>query len=75
VFIILFLGWFGFNGGSTTAGSGTAARIIVNTTLAACAGAITALFVSWMQFKKPDVGMTLNGTLAGLVAITARAPP
>jgi Amt family ammonium transporter len=68
---ILFLGWFGFNPGSTTAANGSVARIAVNTLLAACAGAISALFVSWMKFKKPDIGMTLNGTLAGLVAITS----
>jgi ammonium transporter, Amt family len=68
---ILFLGWFGFNGGSTTAANGSVARIIVNTMLAACAGALIAMFVSWGKFGKPDVGMTLNGVLAGLVAITA----
>ena len=68
---ILFLGWFGFNAGSTTAANGSVARIAVNTMLAACAGAITAMFVSWAKFSKPDVGMTLNGVLAGLVAITA----
>ena len=68
---ILFLGWFGFNGGSTTAANGTVARIIVNTFLAACVGAIFAMIVAWFKFGKPDIGMTLNGTLAGLVAITA----
>jgi Amt family ammonium transporter len=68
---ILFFGWFGFNPGSTTAANGSVARIAVNTLLAACAGADVALIVSWMKFKKPDIGMTLNGTLAGLVAITA----
>jgi Amt family ammonium transporter len=68
---ILFLGWFGFNPGSTTAANGSVARIAVNTLLAGCTGAIGALFVSWFKFKKPDIGMTLNGTLAGLVAITS----
>jgi Amt family ammonium transporter len=68
---ILFLGWFGFNPGSTTAANGSVARIAVNTMLAGCAGAIAALFISWIKFGKPDIGMTLNGTLAGLVAITA----
>jgi Amt family ammonium transporter len=68
---ILFLGWFGFNGGSTTTADGSVARIIVNTFLAACGGAILAMFVSWFKFGKPDIGMTLNGTLAGLVGITA----
>jgi Amt family ammonium transporter len=52
-------------------GDGSVARIIVNTFLAACVGAIVAMIVAWMKFGKPDIGMTLNGTLAGLVAITA----
>lgn len=68
---ILFLGWFGFNGGSTTAADGSVPRIIVNTFLAAGAGAILAMLTTWFKFGKPDVGMTLNGTLAGLVGITA----
>jgi Amt family ammonium transporter len=68
---ILFFGWFGFNPGSTTVANGSVARIAVNTLLAACAGANVALLVSWLKFKKPDIGMTLNGTLAGLVAITS----
>lgn len=71
---ILWLGWFGFNPGSTTSITGKAAnfaQIAVNTNLAACAGAITALIASWAMFKKPDPSMTLNGVLAGLVGITA----
>ncbi len=68
---ILFLGWFGFNPGSTTAANGTLARVAVNTLLAGCMGANTALITSWFKFGKPDIGMTLNGTLAGLVAITS----
>ena len=68
---ILFLGWFGFNGGSTTTADGSVARIIVNTFLAACVGSIAAMLTAWFKFGKPDVGMTLNGVLAGLVAITA----
>lgn len=68
---ILFIGWFGFNPGSTTAANGTISRIAVNTFLAACAGANGALATSWIKFGKPDIGMTLNGCLAGLVAITA----
>jgi len=68
---ILFLGWFGFNPGSTTAANGLQARVAVNTLLAGCLGAIGAMFVSWIKFKKPDIGMTLNGCLAGLVAITS----
>ena len=68
---ILFLGWFGSNAGSTTTADGTIARIAVNTFLAACAGSIFAMLTSWKWFGKPDVAMTLNGVLAGLVGITA----
>ena len=68
---ILFLGWFGFNAGSTTTADGSVARIAVNTFLAGCAGSIASMLVSWAKFGKPDVGMTLNGVLAGLVGITA----
>ncbi len=68
---VLWLGWFGFNPGSTTAGSTDIAMIFVNTNLAAAAGVIGALVISWAIFKKPDVGMSLNGALAGLVGITA----
>jgi len=68
---ILWFGWFGFNPGSTTAGNADIARIAVNTNLAAAAGAIASLVTAWAIFKKPDAGMTLNGTLAGLVAITS----
>ncbi|WP_321473119.1 ammonium transporter [uncultured Paludibaculum sp.] len=68
---ILYLGWFGFNPGSTTAANGLQSRIAVNTLLAGCTGALTALALSWVKFGKPDIGMTLNGVLAGLVAITA----
>jgi len=69
---ILWLGWFGFNPGSTTAvGGGEFARVAVTTNLAAAASAIVAMFTSWLRFGKADVGMTLNGALAGLVAITA----
>ncbi len=68
---ILWLGWFGFNPGSTTAGNTDIAMIFVNTNLAAAAGAVIAMMTSWIIFKKPEVGMTLNGALAGLVGITA----
>ncbi len=68
---ILWFGWFGFNPGSTTAGNADIARIAVNTNLAAAAGAIASLITAWIIFKKPDAGMSLNGTLAGLVAITS----
>ena len=68
---ILWLGWFGFNPGSTTAANKDIAMIFVNTNLAAAAGATMAMIVSWLKFGKPEVGMSLNGALAGLVAITA----
>ncbi len=68
---ILWVGWFGFNPGSTTTADKSIAMIFVNTNLAAAAGAIFAMFVSWIKFGKPDAGMSLNGALAGLVAITA----
>jgi Amt family ammonium transporter len=78
--MLLFFGWFGFNGASTgiaTAGGGgiwsgiAIARVCVTTCLAAAAGAIGSLVFSWIWFKKPDASMTLNGLLAGLVGITA----
>ena len=69
---ILWLGWFGFNPGSTTAvQGGSFALIAVNTNIAAAAGAVAAMTLSWLLFKKPDTSFTLNGALAGLVAITA----
>jgi Amt family ammonium transporter len=68
---ILWLGWFGFNPGSTTTADKSIAMIFVNTNLAAAAGAVFAMFVSWIKFGKPEVGMSLNGALAGLVGITA----
>jgi Amt family ammonium transporter len=78
--LLLFFGWFGFNGASTglaTIGEGgiwsglAIARVAVTTCLAASAGAVSALIFSWIWFKKPDASMTLNGLLAGLVGITA----
>jgi Amt family ammonium transporter len=68
---ILWLGWFGFNPGSTTAANKDIARIFVNTNLAAATGSTLAMFTTWLMFGKPEVGMTLNGALAGLVAITS----
>lgn len=68
---ILWFGWFGFNPGSTMAADLSIAHIAVTTNLAAAAGAIAAMLTAWILFKKPDVSMTLNGALAGLVAITA----
>lgn len=69
---ILWFGWFGFNAGSTLSGSSQAiSTIAVTTTLAASAGSASAMFWVWLRYKKPDASMTLNGALAGLVAITA----
>ncbi|MEZ6130538.1 MAG: ammonium transporter [Planctomycetaceae bacterium] len=69
---ILWLGWFGFNPGSTTAvGGGALAKIAVTTNLSAATGAVTAMIATWLMFGKPDVSFALNGALAGLVAITA----
>lgn len=68
---ILWVGWFGFNPGSTTTADKSIAMIFVNTNLAAAAGAVFAMLTSWFKFGKPEVGMSLNGALAGLVAITA----
>jgi len=68
---ILWFGWFGFNPGSTTTGDGSIGYIAVTTNLAAAAGAIVAMIVSWVIMKKPDASMALNGALAGLVSITA----
>lgn len=69
---LLWFGWYGFNPGSTVAGTNwSIALIAVTTTLGASAGAITSLLTSWAKYKKPDVSLTLGGTLSGLVAITA----
>jgi Amt family ammonium transporter len=68
---ILWLGWFGFNPGSTTTADKSIAMIFVNTNLAAATGAVFALLTSWFKFGKPEVSMSLNGALAGLVGITA----
>ncbi len=68
---ILWFGWFGFNSGSTTAAGGSIGYIAVTTNLAAASGAVGAMIMAWILFKKPDGSMTLNGALAGLVSITA----
>lgn len=69
---ILWFGWFGFNPGSTTAGTDLSiGRIAVTTNLAAAAGAVAAMVTAWIVIGKPDASMALNGVLAGLVAITA----
>lgn len=72
---ILWLGWFGFNGGSQLAWGGDdaigASQVIVSTNIAAAAGALGALFATWIYLGKPNLSHTLNGALAGLVSITA----
>ena len=70
--LILWIGWFGFNAGSTlVVDEGFFGFVALNTNLAAAAGAISALFISWIVIGKADVPTMLNGALAGLVAITA----
>jgi Amt family ammonium transporter len=73
--LILWIGWYGFNAGSTLGLTGgfadLAARVAVTTTIAAGAGGATAMFVSWWRTGKSDLGLTLNGILGGLVGITA----
>ena len=71
---LLFFGWFGFNGGSVlSAAPGPLGLVFTTTTLAACTGALGAMIASWIFTRKPDLSMTLNGFLAGLVGITANA--
>ena len=74
VFILWFC-WFGFNGASTVSMEGdaivSAGKIFVTTNLAAAVATVTVLLITWVRYKKPDVSMSLNGSLAGLVAITA----
>jgi ammonium transporter, Amt family len=75
VFILL-IGWYGFNPGSqltyaSDVGMNKTVYIAVTTTLAACAGCVVSMLLSWMLWKKPDLTMALNGMLAGLVGITA----
>jgi len=69
---ILAFGWFGFNAGSTLAGTDLRIGVVaVNTMLASASGAIAAMFYMWLRYGKPDPSMAMNGMLAGLVAITA----
>lgn len=71
---LLFLGWFGFNGGSVlSADPQGVSRVFVTTGMAGFAGGLAAIFTSWIVLKKPDLSMALNGMLAGLVSITAGA--
>jgi Amt family ammonium transporter len=70
--LVLWFGWFGFNPGSTMAlDPGAIAEIALTTNLAAAMATLTATATAWIMLGKPDIGMTLNGCLAGLVAITA----
>lgn len=69
--LILWIGWFGFNPGSTMAADHTIAHIALTTNIAAATGGIAATIVAWMYLGKPDLSMIINGILAGLVAITA----
>lgn len=69
---VLWLGWFGFNPGSTMAADPTSiSHIVVTTSMAAAAGALAATAIAWKLLGKPDLGMTINGALGGLVGITA----
>jgi Amt family ammonium transporter len=73
---VLWLGWFGFNGGSQLAlgskdDADAISAVIANTNIAACAGAVVAMILTQLLFKKVDLTMVLNGALAGLVSITA----
>jgi Amt family ammonium transporter len=68
---ILLVGWYGFNPGSELAADAAIGGIAVTTTAAGAMGALTAMFTVWAKTKKPDVAMTGNGLLAGLVGITA----
>ncbi|WP_407659063.1 ammonium transporter [Marivirga aurantiaca] len=71
---LLWFGWFGFNGGSVlSAEPGTTSLVLVNTSLAAAAGALGGFVMGYIVFKRLDLGMVLNGILAGLVGITAGA--
>lgn len=71
---LLFLGWFGFNGGSVlSADEAGVSKVFVTTALAGCAGGLAGLIASWIWFGKPDLSFALNGILAGLVGITAGA--
>jgi Amt family ammonium transporter len=71
---LLWFGWFGFNGGSVlSADPGAVSRVLVTTCLAASMGGIGGYITGWLVFKRLDLGMVLNGILAGLVGITAGA--
>ena len=77
--LILWIGWYGFNPGSTLGLSGglavVAARVAVTTTLAAGAGAALAMVTSWWRYGHPDLSRTLNGVLGGWSRLPRRRPP
>lgn len=69
--LILWIGWFGFNPGSQLAADASIGYIALTTNLGGTAGAITGTFTAWIKDGKPDLSMTVNGALAGLVSVTA----
>ena len=69
--LVLWIGWYGFNGGSVLALDQTVPYVAVTTTLGAAGGGIAATFISQLNTGKPDLTMTINGILAGLVSVTA----
>jgi Amt family ammonium transporter len=71
--LVLWFGWFGFNGGSTLAFDDRVPAVLLNTAIAGCGGLVASLLIGWRLRGRADVDVTLNGTLAGLVAITAGA--
>lgn len=71
--LILWFGWFGFNGGSTSEFGGGTLVVILNTLIAACMGSLGLLSIGWAIHKKPEVDLIMNGILGGLVSITACA--
>lgn len=77
---ILWMGWFGFNPGSTAAiateeAQNTASLVFMNTNIAAATGALASLLLAWWRYGKPSLSLSLNGVLAGLVGTTAVATP
>ena len=71
--LVLWFGWFGFNGGSLHRFDATVSAILVNTSLSAAAGGFSLLLWAWVRDKKPDIVASINGTIAGLVGVTAGA--
>lgn len=71
--LVLWFGWFGFNGGSALEFNETVPNILVNTSLSAAAGGFALLSWAWVKEKKPNIAASLNGTIAGLVGVTAGA--